>query len=77
MLLNIPQAQGSPSTKGDQVQDVNSDEAEKSWLGGIRGEGGEKKQGGGGWGVSSNQCLRLRAAPGAVGSAEAAVAIQL
>ena len=33
MLLNIPQAQGSPSTKGDQVQDVNSDELEKSWLG--------------------------------------------
>ena len=42
MLLNIPQAQGSPSTKGDQVQDVNSDELEKSWLGGIRGERGNK-----------------------------------
>lgn len=75
MLLNIPQAQGSPSTKGDQVQDVSSDEAEKSWLGGIRGERGKRSREEG-MGVSSNQCLRLRA-PGAVGSAEAAVAIQL
>jgi len=44
MLLNIPQAQGSPSTKGDQVQDVNSDKLEKSWLGGIRGERGKKSR---------------------------------
>lgn len=75
MLLNIPQAQGNPSTRVIKVQDVNSDEAEKSWLGGIR--GGGKKQGGGGWESAPGQCLRLRAAPGAVGSTEAAVATQL